>query len=55
MVPDLVGDHVGLGESAAGASGIAGTKSPLQLLEEQVVEIDLLIDRTIERPVLDQK
>ena len=39
-----MGDHVGLGE-------IAGRAEPLlQLVEEAEVEIDLLVERTVERP-----
>ena len=44
MVADLVGDHVGVGEIAAAAV------FRLHVAEERQVEIDLLVERAIERP-----
>ena len=44
MVPDFVGDHIGIGEIAAAA------ELALHLLEEGGVEIDLAVVRAIERP-----
>src|SRR5262249_36366811 len=49
VVADLVRDHVGLGELAALASYVAATETPLEILKECGVEIDLLIVRTVER------
>ena len=41
---DLVGDHVGLGEVAR------GTEPPLQFVIEREVDVDLLVERTVEGP-----
>src|SRR5262249_30891898 len=49
VVADLVRDHIGLGELAALASDIAATETPLEILKECGVEIDLLVVRTVER------
>src|SRR6516162_1165757 len=46
---DLVRDHIGLGELAALAPDIAATETPLEILKECGVEIDLLVVRTVER------
>ena len=50
VMADLVGDHIGLRELAVPAAGIAAAESPLEVLEERGVEINLLIVRTVERP-----
>ena len=44
MVPDLVGNHVGLGKVAR------GPKPPLELLVEDGVDVDRLVERAIEGP-----
>src|SRR5262249_52542932 len=49
VMTDLVRDHVGLRELAAFASNIAATETPLEILKECGVEIDLLIVRAVER------
>src|SRR5215467_1550990 len=49
VVADLVRDHVGLRELAALASDLAAAETPLDVLKECGVEIDLLVVRTIER------
>src|SRR6266536_992906 len=49
VVPDLVGDHVGLGE-LAGLAVVAAAEAALQVAEERRIEIDPLVARTIERP-----
>src|SRR5262249_24293004 len=48
-VADLVRDHIGLGELAALASDLTATETPLEILKECGVEIDLLVVRTVER------
>src|SRR3984957_2405029 len=50
VMADLVGDHISLGEFAGLAAGIAALEARLDLLEERGIEIDLLVDRAIERP-----
>ena len=47
---DLVRDHVGLRELATLASNIATAKSPLDILEKRSVQVNLLVERTVERP-----
>ena len=49
VVTDLVGDHIGLGELTGFATGIATAEAPFEILEEACVEIDLLVNRAIER------
>ena len=44
VMPDLVGDHVSLGEIARGLELL------FQLLKEAKVEVDLLIGRAVKRP-----
>ena len=46
VVADLVSDHIGLRELAALASDIAAAETPLEILKECGVEINLLISRT---------
>ena len=46
-----MGDHIGLRKLASLAADLAGAKAPFEVLKETCVEIDLLIDRTIERPL----
>ena len=47
---ELVGDHIGLGELAGLAAGVAAAETPLEIAEERGVEIDPLVARAIERP-----
>jgi hypothetical protein len=49
VVADLVRNHVGLGELAALASHIAAAETPLEILKEGGIQIDLPINGTIER------
>src|SRR5262245_54564008 len=49
VVADLVRNHVGLGELAALASDIAAAETPLEILKERGIQIDLPINGTIER------
>ena len=44
-----MGDHVGLGELATFASDVATAEAPLDVVKERGVEVDLLIERTVER------
>src|SRR5262245_54640037 len=50
VMANLVRDDIGLGELATSASDFAAAEAPLDILKERRVEIDLLIDRAIERP-----
>src|SRR5262249_42651190 len=50
MMTDLVGDHIGLRKLTSFASDVAGSKAPLEVLEEARVEIDFLVERTVKRP-----
>src|SRR5262245_1281247 len=50
VMTDLVRDHVGLRELAALAPDLAAAETPLEILKERGVEIDLMVDRTVERP-----
>src|SRR5262245_20888937 len=50
VMADLVRDYVGLGELAALAADLAAAEAPFEILKERGVEIDLAIDRTVERP-----
>src|SRR5262245_2149529 len=47
---NLMRDDVGLGELATPASDFAAAEAPLDILKERRVEIDLPIDRAVERP-----
>src|SRR6516165_10564155 len=49
VVTDLMRDHIRLRELASFAADIATLKTPLKVLEEARVEIDLLVNRAIER------
>src|SRR6516225_682071 len=49
MVPDLVRNHIGLGELAGFAANIASAEASLEVLEETCVEVNLLIKRAIKR------
>src|SRR5262249_5347889 len=49
VVADLVRDHVGLRELAGFTADIAGPKPSLKILKETCVEVDLLVQRAIER------
>ena len=49
VVADLVRDNLGLGELTALASDIATAETPLEILKERGVEINLLIVRAVER------
>ena len=49
MMPDFVGNHIGLGELTGLAADIASAEAPLKVLEEAGVKIDLVVDRTVER------
>src|SRR5262245_13251980 len=42
-------NHIGLRELAGLAADIAGTEALLKFLKEACIEVDLLVDRTIER------
>ena len=48
VMPDLVGDHVGLRELAS-LAGIAAAEPVLQIAEERGVEVNALVVGTIER------
>ncbi len=50
VVADLVRDHIGLREQARLAAGITAAEAGGDLVEERGVEIDLLVDRAVERP-----
>ena len=48
MVPDLVRNHIGLGELAGFAADIASTEASLEILKETRVKVNLLIKGAIE-------
>src|SRR5262249_49135846 len=48
VVADLVRNHVGLGELAALAPDVAAAETPLEILKERGIEIDLPIVRAVE-------
>src|SRR2546429_4785593 len=50
VMTDLVGNHVGFGELARFAAGVAGVETALEILKERGVEIDLAVVRAVERP-----
>src|SRR5262249_7466662 len=49
MVADLVSNHISLRELAGLAPDVAGTEALLKVPKEACIEVDLLVDRTIER------
>ncbi len=49
VVTDLMRDHIRLGELAGFAANIATAEAPLKVLEEARVQIDLPVNRAIER------
>src|SRR5262249_38986385 len=49
MVADLVSNHISLRELAGFAPDVAGTEALLKVLKKACIEIDLLVDWTIER------
>src|SRR5262245_45714111 len=50
VMADLVRNHVGLRELTALAADLAAAETPLEVLKERSVEIDLMVDRAVERP-----
>jgi hypothetical protein len=54
VVPDLMGDYVGLRELASLAPDVTTTKAALKILEEARVEIHLLIDGAVERTIAER-
>jgi hypothetical protein len=49
MMANLVSDHIGLGELTALAANVASVETLFKILEEACVEINLLVQRTVER------
>src|SRR4051812_43116518 len=49
VMSDFVRDHIGLRELAALAADLAAAETPLEVLEERGVEIDLAVVGTVER------
>src|SRR5262245_11282441 len=49
VMTDVMRDDIGLGELTAFASDITTAEPPLKILKERSVQIDLAIDRTVER------
>src|SRR5262245_23207583 len=50
VMADLVRDHVGLRELTALAADLAAAETPLEILKERSAEIDIMVDRAVDRP-----